>query len=121
VNFTANTKPWIETMVKSYITKIIGSTVLGAKTLALLSAAWTSITTTTHGRTIRRYVELCDEHRLAPLAATPAHLARYATWLGQLGIEESRLQPFMSAVNGFFKDQGLEVVALGDLVAKVRK
>jgi hypothetical protein len=27
----------------------------------------------------------------------------------------------MSAVNGFFKDHGLEVVALGDLAAKVIK
>jgi hypothetical protein len=27
----------------------------------------------------------------------------------------------MSAVDGFFKDHGLEAVALGDLVAKVKK
>jgi hypothetical protein len=27
----------------------------------------------------------------------------------------------MSAVNGFFKDHGLEAIAIGDMVAKVRK
>jgi flagellar biosynthesis/type III secretory pathway ATPase len=50
-------------------------------------------------------------------------MARYVTWLGQLGtIKAKGLQPYyLSAVNGFFKDHGLQVVALGDLVAKVRK
>jgi hypothetical protein len=43
VTVTANTKPWIET-IKPYMTKILGSDVLGAKTLALLSAAWAPIT-----------------------------------------------------------------------------
>jgi hypothetical protein len=29
------------------------------------------------------------------------------------------MQPYLSVVNGVFKDHGLETVALGDLVAKV--
>jgi hypothetical protein len=42
--------------------------------------------------------------------------------LGQLGtIKASSLQTYISAVNGFFKDHGLEPIALGDLVAEVRK
>jgi hypothetical protein len=53
---------------------------------------------------------------LAPLAATPAHMARSAR--DHKGLKS---QPYMSAVNGFFKDHGLEAVALGDLVAKARK
>jgi hypothetical protein len=49
-------------------------------------------------------------------------MARYVAWLGQLGtIKASSLPPYMSAVNGFFKDHGLEAIALGDLVVKVRK
>jgi hypothetical protein len=104
------------------MTKILGSDALGATTLALLSAAWAPNTSTTYGSTIRRYFNLCEEHRLAPLAATPAHMARYVAWLGQLcTIMASSLQPYVSAVNGFFKDHGLEAVALSDLVAKVRK
>jgi hypothetical protein len=58
---------------------------------------------------------------LAPLAATPAHMARYVAWLGQLmTTKDSSQQPYMSIFSGFFKDHGLEVVVLGDFVAKVR-
>jgi hypothetical protein len=71
----------METM-KPYVTKALGlDASLGATTLALLSAAWAPITTSTYGGTIRRYFEFCEEHRLAPLAATPAHMARYVAWL----------------------------------------
>jgi uncharacterized protein (DUF1330 family) len=49
-------------------------------------------------------------------------MAYYVVWLGQLGtITASSLQPYQSAVNGFFKHHGLEALVLGDLVAKVRK
>jgi hypothetical protein len=49
-------------------------------------------------------------------------MARYVTWLGQLGtIKASSLQPYMSAINGFFNDRGLEAIALGNIVAKVRQ
>jgi hypothetical protein len=49
-------------------------------------------------------------------------MAWYVEWLGQLGtIKASSLQPYTSVVNGFFKDHGIEAVALGDLVRKVRK
>jgi hypothetical protein len=102
--------------------RILGFDALGATTLALLSAAWAPSTTTTYGSTIRRYFDFCEEHRLAPLAAAPAHMARYVAWLGQLAtIKASSLQPYLSVVNGFFKDHGLEAVVLGDVVAKVRK
>jgi hypothetical protein len=59
---------------------------------------------------------------IAPLAATPVYMARHVAWLGVLGtIKVSSLEPYMHAVNGFFNDQGLEAVALGDLVAKIWK
>ena len=57
--------------------RILGFDALGATTLALLSAAWAPSTATTYGSTIRRYFDLCNEHKLAPLSATPAHMARY--------------------------------------------
>jgi hypothetical protein len=108
--------------MKPYMTIILGFDALGATTLALLSAAWAPSKTTTHGITICHYFDLREEHRLAPLAATPAHMAYYVAWLGQLGtIKASSLQPYPSAVNGFFKDHGPEAVALDDLVATVKK
>jgi hypothetical protein len=49
-------------------------------------------------------------------------MAIYVAWLGMLGtIKASNLQPYMSTINSFFKDHGLEAIALGDLIAKVRK
>eukprot|EP00873_Tetraselmis_striata_P010131 jgi/Tetstr1/430395/TSEL_020205.t1 len=57
------------------------------------------------------------------MAADPGAMAQYVTWLGNLGtIKASNLQPYMSAVNNFFKDHGWEpMLALGDLVGRVRK
>jgi hypothetical protein len=63
------------------MTKILGSDVLGAETLALLSATWAPNTATTYRSTIRRYFDFRDEHMLAPVAATPGHMARHVAWL----------------------------------------
>jgi hypothetical protein len=76
VNVTPNTNQWIE-KTNPYMTRILGSDLLGAKTLPLLSATWAPCTTTTHGNTLRRYFDFCEEYKLEPLAATPAHMARY--------------------------------------------
>jgi hypothetical protein len=43
--------------MKPYMTKILGSDILDAKTLALLSASWAHDTTMTYGSYIRRYFE----------------------------------------------------------------
>jgi hypothetical protein len=49
-------------------------------------------------------------------------MARYIAWIGERGtITATSLQPYLPAVNGFFKDHGAEPVAQGDLVAKVRR
>jgi hypothetical protein len=65
------------------------------------------------------YFDFRDEHKLAPLSATPAHMARYVAWLEHLGtIKTSSLQAHMLAINGFFKDHGLEAFALGGLGKK---
>jgi hypothetical protein len=46
----------------------------------------------------------------------------FITWLGNLDtIKASSGQPYLSAVNNFYKDHGREPVALGDRVARVRK
>jgi hypothetical protein len=108
--------------MKPYMTKTFPFDVPGAKTLALLSATWAPGTTLTYGNIMHHYFDLCDEYRLAPLAATPARMVRYVAWLGKLGtIKVSSIQPQFSAVYGFFKDHGLEASALGDLVAEVKK
>jgi hypothetical protein len=75
VNASATINLWIET-TKPYITKILGYNVLGAMTLALVSAAREPNTSSTYGNITPRCLDFCDEHSLAPLAAKPAHMAR---------------------------------------------
>jgi hypothetical protein len=49
-------------------------------------------------------------------------MACYVVWLGQLGtIKACSMQPYLLAGNIFLKDHGLEAIAIGGLVAKVRK
>eukprot|EP00873_Tetraselmis_striata_P043006 jgi/Tetstr1/463270/TSEL_008195.t1 len=75
-----------------------------------------------HATCMKQYFRFCEEERRPAMAADPGTMARYVTWLGNLGtIEASSLQPYLSAVNNFFNDRGREPTALGDLVSKVRK
>eukprot|EP00873_Tetraselmis_striata_P005983 jgi/Tetstr1/426247/TSEL_016567.t1 len=65
---------------------------------------------------MKQYFRFCEEERRPALAADPGTMARYVTWLGNLGtIKASSLQPYMSAVNNFFKDHGREPMAPGDM------
>jgi hypothetical protein len=58
------------------INKILGSDVLGADILALISVAWAPITATAYGRALRGYFDFRDEHILASIPSPPAHMAR---------------------------------------------
>eukprot|EP00873_Tetraselmis_striata_P002969 jgi/Tetstr1/423233/TSEL_001351.t1 len=52
----------------------------------------------------------------------PGTMVRYVTWLGNSAmIKAPSMQPYLSAVNNVFKDNGREPMALGDLVGRVRK
>jgi hypothetical protein len=49
-------------------------------------------------------------------------MARYIAWIGERStIKTTSLQPYLSTMNGFFRDHGAEAVAQGDLVGKVRR
>jgi hypothetical protein len=49
-------------------------------------------------------------------------MVRYIARIGELGtIKATSMQPYLSAMNGFFKDHDAEPFAQGDLVAKVRR
>jgi hypothetical protein len=46
-------------------------------------------------------------------------MARYIAWIGERGtIKATSLQPYLLAVNGFFKDHDAEPVAHSNLVVK---
>jgi hypothetical protein len=49
-------------------------------------------------------------------------MARYIAWIGERGtIKETSIQPYLSAMNGFFRYHGSELVGQSDLVGKVRR
>eukprot|EP00873_Tetraselmis_striata_P014170 jgi/Tetstr1/434434/TSEL_023534.t1 len=99
-----------------------GTDTHGVQTLELLSAAWAPTTAASYASCMKQYFRLCEEEKRPALAADPRTMARYVTWLGNLGtIKASSLQPYLSAVNSFFKDHGREPMAVGDLVSRVRK
>eukprot|EP00873_Tetraselmis_striata_P001327 jgi/Tetstr1/421591/TSEL_012535.t1 len=85
-------------------------------------AAWAPTTAAFYASCMKQYFRFCEEERRPALAADPETMVRYVTWLGNLGtIKASSLQPYLSAVNNFFKDHVREPMALGDLVSRVRK
>eukprot|EP00873_Tetraselmis_striata_P033013 jgi/Tetstr1/453277/TSEL_003959.t1 len=56
-----------------------------------------------------------------PLDGTAATAARYITWQGlRESVKAARLQPYLPAINGFYRDHGAEPVAQGDLISKAR-
>jgi hypothetical protein len=108
--------------MRPYMQRLLGTYNLGAKTIELLTAAGAKSTSDTYRNAIKPYFKLCEEQGLPPLAATAAIMARYIDWIGERGtIKATGMQPYLSAMNGFYKVHGAEPVAQGDLVAKVRR
>eukprot|EP00873_Tetraselmis_striata_P008904 jgi/Tetstr1/429168/TSEL_019121.t1 len=63
-----------------------------------------------------------EQQGVPPLGATAATIARYIAWQGLRGtVKTASLQPYLSAINGFYRDHGAEPVAQGELISKVRK
>eukprot|EP00873_Tetraselmis_striata_P004168 jgi/Tetstr1/424432/TSEL_001453.t1 len=59
------------------------------------------------------------EQGVPPLDDTAATVARYIAWQGLRGtVKAASLQPYLSAINGFYRDHGAEPVAQGDLISK---
>eukprot|EP00873_Tetraselmis_striata_P038229 jgi/Tetstr1/458493/TSEL_044899.t1 len=55
-----------------------------------------------------------------PLGGTAATVVRYIAWQGLRGTAKAgSLQPYVSEINGFYRDYGAEPVAQGDLISKL--
>eukprot|EP00873_Tetraselmis_striata_P013662 jgi/Tetstr1/433926/TSEL_023103.t1 len=79
-------------------------------------------TASTYGSAIRPFLQFCAEQGVPPLGGTAATVARYIAWQSLRGtVKAASLQPYLSAINGFYRDHGAEPVAQGDLISKVRK
>eukprot|EP00873_Tetraselmis_striata_P005238 jgi/Tetstr1/425502/TSEL_015948.t1 len=83
------------------------------------ASAWAETTASTYGSAIRPFLPFCAEHGVPALVSTAATVARYIAWQGLRGtIKVASLQPYLSAINGFYRDHGAEPVAQGDLISK---
>eukprot|EP00873_Tetraselmis_striata_P025794 jgi/Tetstr1/446058/TSEL_033660.t1 len=79
-------------------------------------------TASTYGSAIRPFLQFCAEQGVPPLGGTAATVASYIAWQGLRGtVKAASLQPYLSAINGFYRHQCAEPVAQGDFISKVRK
>eukprot|EP00873_Tetraselmis_striata_P013843 jgi/Tetstr1/434107/TSEL_023251.t1 len=89
---------------------------MGAKTLELLSTAWAPATAVSYARCMKPSFCFCEEERRPANGCRPRDYGTVRHVVGQPG-DDQGLQPYLSAVNNFFKDHGREPMALGDLGA----
>eukprot|EP00873_Tetraselmis_striata_P025460 jgi/Tetstr1/445724/TSEL_033372.t1 len=90
-----------------------GSDDLGQRTLDLLSSSLTAQTLKSYAGRLTQFAEFChDSENISPLEATTATVVRYVAWIGERGhIGARSLEPYMSAINTFFKLQNLDPIA----------
>eukprot|EP00873_Tetraselmis_striata_P012610 jgi/Tetstr1/432874/TSEL_022223.t1 len=117
---TSGTNPWAATM-RPYMRSELGSDQLGETALHLYALALAETTASSYDSVIRPFLQFCGEQGVPPLDGTAATAARYITWQGlRETVKAATLQPYLPAINGFFRDHGAEPVAQGDLISKAR-
>ena len=108
-------------MMDSNLATLLGDDDLGRTALTLCQSSLQPRSYDTYASALAGFMRFYVEQDLAPLEATPVHIARYVAWLGMRGtVAATSLQPYQSAINRFLQDHGVAPVALGPLVANVR-
>eukprot|EP00873_Tetraselmis_striata_P034202 jgi/Tetstr1/454466/TSEL_041366.t1 len=94
-----------------------GSDELGQRTLDLLSTSLAAQTLKSYAGRLSQFAEFChDSENISPLEATTATVVRYVAWIGERGhIGAKSLQPYLSAINTFFKLHILDPIAKDSL------
>jgi hypothetical protein len=89
---------------------------------SLIQSPLAARTYTNYSSHLLGFFSFCDDNILDPLAVAHADIARYLAWLGQKDtVAAVSLHPYLSAINKFMQVHALPSVALGPLVAGVRK
>jgi hypothetical protein len=102
--------------------KVLGDDELGKVASSLFQSSLTSGTYRHYSSNLNGFFKYCDLFLLDPLEVTQIDIARYIAWLGQRGsVSATSLTPYLSAINRFLQDHARQPVALGTLVAGVRK
>jgi hypothetical protein len=102
--------------------EVFGDDPLGVVATTLFQSSTSKGTDDNYSSNLRCFLSFCNESFLDPLAVTPIDIARFVVWIGRRGtVAAANLQPYLSAVNKFHQDHALPPVALGPIVAGVRK
>jgi hypothetical protein len=113
--------PWSADLAETF-QDLLGADKLGVTAVALLSNSLAPSTYASYDSALRQFFIFCTEENIAPLQATPASMVRYTVWLALLGtVAASSLQPYLSAVNMFFRDHQRQPIAVGELLADGRR
>jgi hypothetical protein len=117
----AQKKPWAASGQAS-MKQVLGENELGRIAVSLFQSALTSATYVHYSSNLAGFFKFCNLFLIDPLQVTPVDIARYIAWLGQRGmVAATSLTPYLSAISKFLQDNALPPVALGSLVAGVRK
>jgi hypothetical protein len=102
--------------------KVFGDDELGKTTTVLFQSALQQGTYDKYSSNLQSFFKFCQMFYIHPLAATPVDIARYHARLGKRGpIAANTLPSYMSAMNRYLHDHARPFLALGPLVAGVRK
>ena len=101
---------------------VFGDDELGEAATVLFQSATTKGTDQNYNSNLKTFFEFSDTSLIDPKQASPIDIARYVAWLGKRGtVAAASMQPYLSSINKYLQDHALPPVALGPLVAGVRK
>ena len=95
----------------------LGQDQLGALAAELVLQRHAASTVGSYSTGIKRFLEFCAATGLVPLEATTADILRYISWLALQGtVHAESIGNYLTSLNGYFRDNLVEPVALGRLV-----
>ena len=95
---------------------------MGVLASDLLLHRHSKATNETYDTGMKSFNTFCSEEGLLPLEATTSTIIRYISWLGLKGtVHAENLQPYLSAINNYFRLHHRNPVALGPLVTAARQ
>jgi len=119
--FPDEANPWAKSSA-SELGNVFGDDELGERALALFQSSLQPTTYRNYGSNMTPFFNFCDASAISPLEVTNIEVARYVAWMGVQGtVAADSLQPYLSAINKFLLDHAKPPVALGAMVAGVRK
>jgi hypothetical protein len=85
----------------------------------MVTSALAPSTYQSYKQKIQKFARFCTEQGKHLLDCNTEDVMRYVSWLAHEGkVAADSLQPYLSAINGLYRDLGLEQIATGDLLRR---